>query len=378
MKTNVAGKGKAPQTHQAQRAGALRTAHLDVGETRIADGGAAVLIGRLATRTGEATSTDVSLIGHLQRTQGNQAVQHMIARARAHIQRKIVTVGTEKVEVSDTKEAAETEEAKTIMETLKTTYGVDIASGTTVEAIKEQYTNVPKKVTDALSTRQWRMIELRALADALKSYAPILGAARANSTRKDAAQELTSVGKVTQAIDTNTPAGELDTTTLGEYFKGKKSFGLFKSSEGATPDFADEKDQLVGTFVHEMGHGLLAYAYDDFVKATDGFWTDQDTKSGKAGAEAPITDYGAKNAREDLCETAMMYFVKPDVLKAGQGAAKGTPKNPAPLRFAFMENIGKGWLPPVKAAPQVLPSSASSTATSTATPATTPVPAATH
>jgi hypothetical protein len=374
LKTQIA--GKTPQTHLAPReAPHGAAARAELGEMRIAEVGAsATLIARLATRPGDANSSHVALIGHLQRTHGNHAVQDVIARALAEIQRKIVTVGTEKVEVSDTKEAAETEEAKTIIATLKTTYGVDISSSTVVDAIKEQYANVPKTVTDALTTRQWRMIELRALADALKSYAPILGAARANSTRKDAAQELTSVGKVSQAIDTNTPAGELDTTTLGEYFKGKKSFGLFKSSEGATPDFADEKDQLVGTFVHEMGHGLLAYAYDDFVKATDGFWTDQDTKSGKSGAEAPITDYGAKNAREDLCETAMMYFVKPDVLKAGQGATKGTPKNPAPLRFAFMENIGKGWLPPVKAAPQVLPS----TAPSPTTPAPTPVPAATH
>jgi hypothetical protein len=114
-----------------------------------------------------------------------------------------------------------------------------------------------------------------------------------------------------------------------------------------------------------MGHGLLAYAYDDFVKESDGFWTDQVTKSGKAGAEAPITGYGAKNAREDLCETAMMFYVKPDTLKSGTGADKGKPGNAAPKRYAFMEKIGKGWLPPVKDAPQVTSGSGSAAAAAT-------------
>ena len=44
-------------------------------------------------------------------------------------------------------------------------------------------------------------------------------------------------------------------------------------------------------------HGLLAYALDDYIKAT-GYWTDRNTKSGTAGAEAPITSYGDTNAAE--------------------------------------------------------------------------------
>jgi len=75
--------------------------------------------------------------------------------------------------------------------------------------------------------------------------------------------------------------------------------------------------------------------------------TDRYTKSGKVGAEAPPTDYGKTNASEDLSETAMIYVVKPDRLKSG-----------APKRFAFMEKLGKSWLPPVKDAPQVAPSGA--------------------
>jgi hypothetical protein len=319
-----------------------------IDDDAMTDGGHAGVVARLSSPTGRINNSQASIVRGLQRTYGNAAVQRVLeeARSQTNIQRKIVDLGNEKVEVSDAKEAEETAEAKKIIDDIKSTYGIELSSAETVQAIKDQYTKVPTTVTDALKTRQWRMIELRSLAKALKTYAPILGGARANSTRKDAPQELTTVGKVEQAIDVNTSAGALDTTTMGEYFKGKKAFGLFKHSETARPDFADEGDQLVGTFVHEMGHALLAYAYDDFVKnGSDGFWTDQDTKSGKAGAEAPITTYGAKNAREDLCEAMMMFVVKPDVLKGGQGETKGTPKNPAPVRYAFMEKLGKAWLP---------------------------------
>ncbi|MDA8286030.1 MAG: DUF4157 domain-containing protein [Actinomycetota bacterium] len=266
------------------------------------------------------------------------------ATAPARVQRNVVNIGNEQVEVADVKEEAE---ARDIIEALKNTYGVDVNSEKGVDAIKDQYTSVPKDVLDSLSTRRWRMVELRAVLATMEHYAQILGSERETSTRKGSAQEVIAVGKVTQAIDSNTSAGELDTTTLGEYFAANKTMNLFKAQEGQTDDFpGDEMKQLVGTFVHEMAHGLLAYAYNDFVKASGGFWTDQVTKSGKDGAEAPITDYGAKNAREDLCETAMFYFVEPETLKNGRGEAPGSPGNPAPLRYAFMEKITNKWLPP--------------------------------
>jgi hypothetical protein len=285
----------------------------------------------------------------LQEMSGSSArVKQLRAFQEMAIQRKVVKIGTEKVDV-DSKDGfitkkgkAEQKEAEEILAMIKDTYGVDISSATLIEGVKDQYSGVPKKVTDALQTREWRMIELRAAAGALQHFAPILGAARASSTRKGEAQEVTAFGKVKNAIDEDTPAGKLDKTTLGEYFEGKKVMGIFKSSEGFKADFSDEKDQLVGTFVHETAHGLLSYALGDFVAASDGFWTDEDTASGKDGAEAPPTDYGETNAGEDMCESAMLYFVDPSRLKSK-----------APKRYAFMAEIGKSWLPLVKDAPQV-------------------------
>lgn len=284
----------------------------------------------------------------LQHTIGNQALLRNAATLQPGvaigIQRKIETIGGEKVDVANDEEKAE---AERIIKTLKETYGVDVDSSKGVDAIKDQYDEVPEDVLDSLETRHWRMIDLRSLLKCMEHYSPILGSEREKSTRKDQGQEVTAVGKVKQAIDRNTSAGQLDTTTLGEYFKAYKTMNLFKAQEGKTSDFpGDEGKQLVGTFVHEMAHGLLAYAYDQFVKETGGYWTDQNTKSGKKDAEAPITNYGATNAREDLCETAMFYFVEPDTLKNGRGKANGVPGNPAPLRYAFMQKVTNAWLPP--------------------------------
>ena len=92
--------------------------------------------------------------------------------------------------------------------------------------------------------------------------------------------------------------------------------------------------------MHEIAHGVLAYAYDEYVASgSGGFWTDQNTKSGAKGAEAPPTTYGKKNAREDMCDTASLFFITPDKLS-------GSPK-----RLAFMQKIGKDWIPPLKEAP---------------------------
>lgn len=280
----------------------------------------------------------------LQAAAGNRAVSRMVTDGGT-IQRKEVTIKGELVEISSIlgfvtpKGEKERKEAEEILTTIKDDYGIDVSSTTLIEGIKEQYNKVPEKVTKALKARKWRMNELRALATALSHYAPILGARRGMSTRAGSDQEVTAVGKAAQAIDTNKPAGKLDTTTLGEYFKGKKVMGIFKASEGFHDVFQDENEELVGTFIHEIAHGLLAYAYDDFVAESGGFWTDQDTKSGAEGTEKPPTDYGNKNAREDMCDTASLYFIKPERLNA------------FPKRKAFMAKVGKDWVPPLRDLP---------------------------
>lgn len=265
------------------------------------------------------------------------------------LQRATVKVGGEEVEVSFLKRKKEKAEAEAIIKEIKDKYGVELNSKATVDGIKDQYTNVPDAVKKSLETRKWRLVELYALRTALWHYRTILGANRASSSRKDEAQEVTSVGKVKQAIDTNKPTGRLDSTTLGEYFRAKKNMGLFKASEGLATVHKTEADELTHTFIHEIAHGLLNYAIPEFIQAvggpTSGYWTDRNTPSGIAGAEAPCTSYHP-NAAEDMCDTAAMYFVDPKRLKDGTGARKGQDGNACPLRYAFMEKIGKDWVPP--------------------------------
>lgn len=266
------------------------------------------------------------------------------------IQRKKYPIGTtgEELEVSwftwKSDRVALVAEAEKIITDLKATYDVTVSSSTTIAGIKDNYTSVKTKVLDSLKTRAWKIGELRALQRALGYYASILGAERAKSTRAGDAQEVTSVGKVKQAIDENTPAGKLDTSTLGEFFASKRNMGLFKASEKHKAVFSTVEDELTGTFVHEIAHGLIEYAIPDFIKAT-GYWKDTYNELPKPQrTESPITDYGETNAAEDICESAMMYFVEPARLQ-----------KKCPKRYAFMVRLGKDWLPPVAEAPQIQP-----------------------
>ncbi len=296
-----------------------------------------------------ATDDSPQELLRLQRTVGNRAVQRAIELRTAPVSHgavqrlfsKTVTIGEEKVVVKNKKEEAE---AKEILKRIKENYGIEVSSKTTIQGIKDEYTDVKQKVKDKLKARAWKMRELRSLERALKFYAPILGGERANSTRAGSDQEVTSVGKVSQAIDEDSPAGKLDKTTLGEYFSSKKNMGLFKASENYKSDFKDLGDQLTGTFVHEIAHGLLSYTIPDYIKAT-GYWKERNTKLAKdKRTETPITSYGKTNAAEDLCESAMMFFIDPSRLESS-----------CPLRYAFMQKVGKDWVPPPKEAPQLKP-----------------------
>ncbi len=218
---------------------------------------------------------------------------------------RVAVLGTERVNVGSREEEAE---AVRILEELKDRYGIVLDSAKSVDAIRAQYTNVPKAVTDLLKTGSWEIKELRALERALACFAPILGDKRKTSSRKDAPQEISGIGKVERAIDENTAAGALDDTTFGEYFPGAANVGMFAAGTGSTTDFADNAKQIKGTVVHEVAHALLAHKRDDWAGRLD-FWMDAFTPSGKAGAEAPPTTYGETNAREDLSESVMYFFV---------------------------------------------------------------------
>ncbi|WP_413262551.1 DUF4157 domain-containing protein [Floridanema flaviceps] len=244
------------------------------------------------------------------------------------VQCKIIKIGTEKVNVANNQEELK---AKLIIKTIKDKYGIDISSQSGVDAIKNDYPNAPDDVKNGLQTKVWQFKELIALEQALMHFAPILGTRRKASSRASKAQEITSVSKVDQAIDADDPSGVLDNTTLGEYFESSKNFSMFSAGTNSTVDFKDNNKQLKGTAIHEIAHGLLKYALNDYVKALD-YWIDEDTKSGKSGAEAPITKYGETNANEDLSEAVMYYFVEAKTLRTK-----------CPKRYAFIRELVRSW-----------------------------------
>ena len=304
------------------------------------------------------TNADVAgLILAAQRTAGNQAVARVIQQRTGGptLQRApglwgqvtkfltgtyTVTIGSEQVRVKDEKEEAE---AAQIIADIKDVYGIEISSLKSIEAIKKHYDKPAQSVRDSLAADTWEFRELVALKRALAHFAPILGERRKHSTRKGDDQEVTSAGKVEESIDVNTATGALDPNTLGEFFKESKNFTMFEPGETSTVDFpGDNAKQLEATAVHEIAHGLMKYMINDFIAAT-GYWTDETTKSGKAGAEAPPTPYGDKNAREDLSESVMLYFVDAKRLLDGNGAAAGSPGNACPQRHAAIEKAVNAW-----------------------------------
>jgi hypothetical protein len=262
-------------------------------------------------------------------------------------QRIVIQVDGEWVEVESYADVAR---AEGIVRLLKNNYGVSLSSLRSVKAVKKAYSHAPGEVLRDVRAEAWTTKELLALWRAFSHFAPILGQRRASSTRKGAAQEVTSVGKVSHGIDEDSSLGEAD-DTLGQFFERAKAVAMYAAATDDDRTFpGDNAKSLEGTATHEIAHGLMAYALPDYVKALD-FWVDEDTRSFKEGVEAPITKYGAVNADEDLAEAVMMYFVEPKTLREGKGKPDGEPGNPCPKRFDLIEGFVKKWKPGPGSAP---------------------------
>jgi hypothetical protein len=286
-----------------------------------------------------AQSPEVARALALQRRIGNRATAQALSRTP-----KEAAVGAEKVMVETDAEEAQ---AKTLIEGIKSKYGVEISSAEGVKSTLALYKDAPQAERDKVKARPWLLSELKSLDKALAHFQPIMGASRASSTRKDVSQEVVKAGKATFSISSNSATGTTD-STLGQYYRDDKTFAMYAKNETSTIDFPGDKEkQQEATAVHEIAHGLMDYALDGFIAAT-GYWTNKTTRSGAADKEAPPTSYGNKNAGEDLAESVMFYFVDQARLKDGEsGKAKGTPGNPCPERLAYLKTVIEGWTPKV-------------------------------
>lgn len=208
-----------------------------------------------------------------------------------------------------------------MMRELKEVYGIELNSFKSKAVIQTSYKDhASAEVVDQVKAATWEFKEIHALYHAAKHFAPILGANRINSTRKGTPQEVLFAGKVNAAIKNN----QLSNSVMGQFYDKYDTLNLTQAGTDMRNDFEFNTQELEGTAIHELAHGLMDYALQDYITEI-GYWSDVQTLSGEEGAEQPITHYSNTNAKEDFAEAMMFFFMKPDVL-----ASK------CPKRFRFI------------------------------------------
>jgi hypothetical protein len=271
----------------------------------------------------------------LQRMAGNRAVRALIARVH-----KVVKVGAEEVRVASDAEQAE---AERIIKEVKAKFGVTFDSIAAKKGSLAKYPtgSVPEDQRKALATRPWELDELKAIQRALTHFAPVLGDARKKSTVKTP-QEFLNVGKLNTSPDDDPK--KLGDRTRGEYFRDAQTFGVFEPG----PDSMVDDDAIERIATHEIAHGIFDPHLAAFMKMT-GYWKAERVKTGSKSAEGPPDGYADTDAKEDLAQSVMYFFVDPERLKNGRkGQPAGMWGNPCPKRFAFIKNIVAGWTPKAK------------------------------
>jgi hypothetical protein len=267
----------------------------------------------------------------LQRMAGNRAVRALVARDA-----KVIKIGNESVRVASDAERAE---AERIVKDVKAKFGVSFDSLAAHKASLEKYPEAPEAQRKALAVRPWELDELKAIERALTHFAPVLGDARKKTMPKGPAQEFNKVGKLNTSPDDNPKL--LGDRTRGEFFREAETFGVFEPG----PDSPAEDDAVERIATHEIAHGIFDPLIDSFMQAT-GYWEKEKVRR-KEGqrVEGPPDGYADRNAREDLAQSVMYFFVDPERLKKGdgRGRAKGTWGNPCPKRFAFIQKVVAGW-----------------------------------
>ena len=259
---------------------------------------------------------------------------------------KTVKIGNSDVSVAT---PAEETEANKIITDIKSIYGIDFDSAKGLQAVKDKvvgdpdqpqsiadmYENKPRrKVKDVLQTSAWTLPQLRDVKAGLSFYRPVLGMARSFSTRAGTTQELTSLSRVNTGL--NDAKTATSSNVQGEYFSSANNATLYDSA-GAATELADKTKAFEGTVVHEAAHALLGYGESKFVTDLNpAYWQDAKTAASNATAEKPITNYGTKNAAEDLADAAMFYFLE-----------RGTLQSKCPQRDKILDSLVKGWATPL-------------------------------
>jgi hypothetical protein len=288
--------------------------------------------GRLGTSPAPSGQRRLGGVLALQRMAGNRAVRALVARDA-----KVIKIGNESVRVASDAEKAE---AERIIKDVKTKFGVSFDSLAAHKAtMADSDGSAPEDRRKALAVRPWDLDELKAIERALTHFAPVLGEARKKTMPKGPPQEFVNVGKLNSSPDDDPKI--LGDRTRGQFFHDAQAFAVFEPG----PDSPAGDDAVERIATHEIAHGIFDPLVDSFMKAT-GYWEKEKVKRKQSErVEGPPDGYADRNAREDLAQSVMYFFVDPERLKKGdgRGRAKGTWGNPCPKRFAFIQKVVAGW-----------------------------------
>ncbi|MEV5544460.1 hypothetical protein AB0L13_47520, partial [Saccharopolyspora shandongensis] len=158
--------------------------------------------------------------------------------------------------------------------------------------------------------RKWVKAQLLGVADALQNYAPILGAQRQNSSRRDEPQEVTTFGALASGANEQRLG-----MTAAEYIASHGVVNLYfesMMSRAYTGDRSNARRETAAIVTHELAHGLLKYALPDFKRAID-CWDKLGRPVYPKGLEKTATF--AKTAESDLKHSLVLLLWNPERFK---------------------------------------------------------------
>ncbi|MBB4687605.1 glycosyltransferase [Amycolatopsis jiangsuensis] len=170
--------------------------------------------------------------------------------------------------------------------------GIDFDSHRGLEAVRESNPKASALTLKAVRQREFTADERAGAEDALKHYAPIIGAQRQSSSRADIEQEVQHIGAVSLGIEN----GRMSPAMAGEYIGSHKTVNIYALA-GLDRDFGGGRREVEGMVTHELSHGLLKYALDDYTKHV-GVWNEDNTPKRRPDAEPPSDP----NARSDFAD----------------------------------------------------------------------------
>ncbi|MFI9403313.1 C2 family cysteine protease [Nocardia sp. NPDC052316] len=189
-----------------------------------------------------------------------------------------------------------------IMDRFATEYGVNIDSLAGAGAVIATHPKASTATLGKVKPRPWNPAEIEGLLAALEHYAPIMGAARATSSRAAFDQEVTSVGAVSRAIAGTKPL----LSATGEYIAAYRTCTIYPMAL-VGKIFGGGAREVEATAAHELSHGLLEYALPEYT-GKFGSWDAQGNPVLADGAEPPLEE--AKSAKDDFQASIKAHLLK--------------------------------------------------------------------